>query len=817
MKRFLLRNLLLAAACLFGLSANAQFTGTYEQRVANNYDTAPVEFSLAEVATQVGTDAATLASALDAWTSGTDDLFYLTVPDGLSANYTQGTKGGFWVNADGLPQGWNDETNASLRWYNTLAWDATAGTFTINIGQFPNQCAATDVFNPKFVLKYNDKEATFDVTIKFLEPLVLPEIKSLKESDQNVVVEKTFDAEQLPRTSYDADVYELKLDDVVEKLGLPDASFLQEAMSQMVYTTRYDMDTVDKQDTLTNAFTATPEPGFWYTDIRVGGKEATGECASTGHSEGCYFYLAEIGYTAETDMLKFRIGQFPSKMEGGESFFTYLYFIYGNKAFRLRINLKITEVEQGTGLEGYTKMGEATVDVEQEPTSDYTPKVVVPDLAAIASALGCETSDLRIRALDASNSFANTTANNGGFWFDNDGFVCGWGANAAMFVEPTNAPDAETNLPDLTSFNVGQYPNVLTVGDERTAHLYFFNGADGDKYFAYDVHLIVVKPGEVNDEFTNVRTISFGVQAVPDANAYPIEETWSIDLGVLERILGTTDVQLYGLATDANAEATGSDYSKSYSCDPKPGFWLDADGRVSVWGDSNSRVGICYAANGTFQFFQYPGRNKVGDVFKTQLFLVNGPTGDMITFNISVSFVESIVKAEVVGEEDIVLPVSTEDMAIDIDLSKAATALGVTVDDLLNDQNKYLRGLLDSGMYGEGQNCFDGLGFDTNGYYSLEGNTFFSIEQSGEMGTLSVYSNEAVADDFIAQGKFCFMIDNKQYVYNVTFVSPAIYTGISNVAQPSRQADKMFDLMGRPVSQPQKGLYIMNGKKVVVK
>lgn len=43
-------------------------------------------------------------------------------------------------------------------------------------------------------------------------------------------------------------------------------------------------------------------------------------------------------------------------------------------------------------------------------------------------------------------------------------------------------------------------------------------------------------------------------------------------------------------------------------------------------------------------------------------------------------------------------------------------------------------------------------------------------------------------------------------------------TGISNVAtaDDSRQAT-CYDLQGRPVSQPRRGLYICNGRKVVIR
>jgi len=813
-----LRNLLTAVICLFAVTtAQAQFTGTYEERVASNYDTTPVSFSLSEVASQLGTSAATLAAAFNAWEMGTNDMFFLTTPDGLSADYTQGTKGGFWVNADGLPQAWSSETNASLRWYNTLSIDASALTFSINIGQFPDQCSVSDVFTPKFVLKYGDKEATFDITIKFLEGINLPAIPSLKESDLIVVAEKSITVEQYPRTSYDTDTYYLKLEDFVEKLGLSGGFVLEEGMSQMIYTPEFDTETIDKKDTLTNNFNANPNPGFWYTDIRVGGKEATGECARADYSGGCYFFIADVKYNAESDTLSLAVGQYPSKFEGGEELFTYLYFVYGDKAARVRVNYKSLVKEQGNGLADYTKVGETTVDVEQEPTTNYETSIVQPDLDGIAAALGCEVSDIRMKALDSSESFASPTANKGGFWFDNDGLVTSWGANAAMFVEPTYEPDGTTNLPDLTSFNVGQYPNVLSVGDERNAYLYFFNGPEGDKYYTYTVHLTIVKPKDVNNEFTNVRTIGFTVQTLPSSTTYPIEDSWSIDLIALENILGTTDVKLYGLATDAKAEETGSIYSDKYSCDPNPGFWLDSDGRVSIWGDSNARVGICYAANGKFTFFQYPGRNNVGDVFKTQLFLVNVESGNMITFNINVAFVETVVKAEVVGEETITLPVSTDEARIAIDLEPVAVALGTTVADLMDDANSYLHGMTDANLYGPACNTFDGLAFDMNGYYDVEGSILITFEQEGDAVELVVSSFNAVADNFQTTGKFCFQIGDKQYVYNVRFISPASYEGITDVTATGKQSAKVFDLSGRQVMQPQRGLYIQDGKKFIVK
>ena len=42
-------------------------------------------------------------------------------------------------------------------------------------------------------------------------------------------------------------------------------------------------------------------------------------------------------------------------------------------------------------------------------------------------------------------------------------------------------------------------------------------------------------------------------------------------------------------------------------------------------------------------------------------------------------------------------------------------------------------------------------------------------------------------------------------------------TGVENIKHGTIANNQYFDLQGRKVSQPQKGLYVVNGKKVVIK
>ena len=232
-------------------------------------------------------------------------------------------------------------------------------------------------------------------------------------------------------------------------------------------------------------------------------------------------------------------------------------------------------------------------------------------------------------------------------------------------------------------------------------------------------------------------------------------------------------------------------------------------------------MGATYGSDGTFTFYQYPNANSVGSSFTTQVFLVNPDTEKMVTVNLTVNFVESLTQKEIVGSESIAIPVSEDDqLEIDLDLSKAAEALGVTVDYLLSEDNYPLRGLTAAGIYGDTQTATNGLYFNADGGY--DGNNgniyiFFDYNDNDQMVLFSG-SNEEIAEDFSVDAQFCFEVGDKQYVFYAKLVSEAIYAGIANVSKDNRSAKGIvYDLSGRKVSQPSRGLYVRNGKKFVVR
>lgn len=810
MKTTFLRNLLLAVVCLFaGTQAQAQFSGSATQYPTANYASTPIEFKLSEVAAKLGTDAATLAGVLGTYIEAEqpEPLFFVPDANGNETSAPSADANGFWMSATGQRLDYGD----GCVFFASPSVDAESDVFAFYVGQMPNVMQAGDVATATIKLKYNSAEATFALT---LNVVAKPEYEvpepTLIEKDLTIVGTQEVEVEQYPRGGYDSDVVRVKLGDAPQLLGITDNGLLVDAIDKVLYTTWYnDGDVEDgggmKRDSLTNTPTGEGH-GFWYRAVQNANGEEDGEVAAARYGNEDKFYMNNFAYNAETDSLTCALGQYPGVCKENETWFANVYLIYGQKAYNIKYTLKLMEKEQGSGLSNYTKVGEESVVLNQEPLTDWASVQARPDVEAIAAALGCEVSALGLVALDDKDNFGASTANNGGFWLTEVGTVVAY-ENGAFYIEPATAND-------YSVLNVGHKPNTRQVGDELSASLYFVNS---DKYYQYNVTLKITEPEMVEYNFESVETRTFSIQALPTAE-YTEVEFATVALTDIEAVIGTASPALYGLAIDSVAAVKGT-YSNAWSCDPKPGFWLNADGRVSVWGDANSTVAVGFKpATGVFYHNQKPNAKAVGDVFTTQLFLVNEENNKMITFNITISYVESLEQKEEVGTENFMLPVSTNGNAIALDLTKAAQALGVTVDDLLSPNNYYLRGLKKDGTYGEAANCENGLSFALDGGFDAYGDIYFYIEKSGEGTQLVITSNADIADDFSVSSQFCFEVEGKQYVYYMKMLSEKGYKdGIETVSTDGQQGGRLFDLSGRQVLKAQRGLYIQQGRKFVVK
>lgn len=61
----------------------------------------------------------------------------------------------------------------------------------------------------------------------------------------------------------------------------------------------------------------------------------------------------------------------------------------------------------------------------------------------------------------------------------------------------------------------------------------------------------------------------------------------------------------------------------------------------------------------------------------------------------------------------------------------------------------------------------------------------------------------------------CFQKGQWYYVYNISFVDVSTYLGVQEVKTASTKDNVIFDLSGRRVTQPVKGVFIQNGKKFI--
>ena len=811
MKNYMRRMLVAAVCLLMGIQAQAQFAGTVTQYPTTNYANSPASFSLTEVAKALGTEAAALAETFNQWQDAEtwegENLFWLIGADGTATDQPTADGKGFWMTAEGE----RIEYGEGAIWFAFGVADAEADVFSINCGQMPEAMKAGDKAKAKFQLKLNGKTADFEIELSVIEKPVynIPE-PTLAWKNLNIVAELTIDTDVKIGGSSKPEV---NLTEALQKLGIDDMAFVADELASLLYATRYYLtDDVAlggmKSDTLSNQSTAY-EPGFWLRAVNDADGNETRECCATSWGNEDHFYLQLFSFNAESGMLTCEMGQMASNLVEGEQYYTYLYIVYGDKAISLRYNMNVVKVELGT-LEDYEKAGETTVELEMTAMTNYGTKSFNVDITTIAAALGCEVADIQFWACRDDVTFTDKNQEGVGYWFNADDYVVDWGESAKVYLTP--------QADDLSKFGLGQYPGHLNTGDEQNASIYFLGNG---KYYKLTVHLTIVEPTVVEGDFESVAQRSYVIQQQPMAyvwsQAIEIPEAW------IEESIGTSDWVIYGPAAlneDGTAKPGNEKYTTDYTCTPYPGFWLSADGCNNGW-NSNARIGITAAApdGGGIAMMQYEGDVcHIGDSFKTQLFFVNEKTGKMATLNFTFNIVAEVIEAEVVGTEDITLPVSTADKLVGIDLSKAAEALGVTVADLLSDENEYLRGMTESGVFGEGRSCYNGLGFRLDGFCdNVNGNMIFNIEAGDESAQLAIYSIEGVAADFSTTGQFCFQIDSKQYIFNVKFVSDDVYTGVNTVSAGTRVPASIYDLSGRRVAQPKRGLYIVGGKKLMVK
>jgi hypothetical protein len=105
---------------------------------------------------------------------------------------------------------------------------------------------------------------------------------------------------------------------------------------------------------------------------------------------------------------------------------------------------------------------------------------------------------------------------------------------------------------------------------------------------------------------------------------------------------------------------------------------------------------------------------------------------------------------------------------------------------------------------------YTGVGTAGGGKYGAGWNELvFAFEKSADGNVML-----RIEDDANTQFKEWYINNIRIFGYSATPQVDGISQTVSNAVMPARQC---FDLQGRRVAQPTKGLYIIGGKKVLVK
>ena len=811
MKHFTLKikQLFAAMMMLACIPASAQFKATVEQYANSDYSQVAAEFKLTEIATALETDTATLAAALNAWynydeESGAEkpaDMFFLKSGDELVADYSTNAPGGFWMSSDYRNVGHGDEA----AFYEDIWFDSAEDLFGIYLGQYPNALKDGATLTPTFVLKHGDKQVTFDITY-IVNPLpTMPEAE-LEIAKLEIIGETEVTVTQYPRTGYDADVVKVSIAGVAESFGLD-----KEVFATMIPNQMYQAYTDDTYGMKVDSLLA-----IGYYDGWVGlafaenGDTLTEACAKSYSSADARFYTNAWSYNGENDTLTCNLGQSPEKLVAGDNFYSYVYIVYGNKAFRIKYNLVI-EAAPYVDPNDFVSIGTSTYVVEQVNLTDYSYSEIYIPIDSIAELLGTTATALSFQATGPEGGFtSSSTANAGGYWMTQNGIVCSWNSGV-FFVEPQASGD-------YSVLHVGQHAvNQLSVGDEAHTLMYLVNGT---QYYTLDITLKIVQREAVAQDFESVATRNYTVQAI-DANYTwsEIANSASIPFADIYNLIGTTDPVLYALNVDSVAAQKGEKYTKDYTMGEKPGFWLNEEGRQAPWGSAPWGItGLNSTAdNFIIQCIQMENMGVVGDVYTGQFFLVNEENNKMLTINLTYQIVETIVQAEIVGEEWINLPVSMDDASVDYDLTKVATAFGLESVSALF-EGYYVKGLKADGTYTEGLDAIgSGIIFNISGGADTYGD--IGVGFSEDYKQIWTYSNVDIEAPFKAEATFCFEIDSKRYIIHATLLDPESYEAAQGIAgiNADKKDGKIYNLQGQEVVAPAKGIYIMNGKKFLVK
>lgn len=763
-----LKSFMLVCMTLIGtLSASAQYAFTIDQKPFSSYQSVSYDYSLEEICQALDTDVATFVADFNANTWKTN---YITLAsDNNSINYTQGSHGGYWMTADGRAISWSESSDSECIFCVLPYADDENGYFSFYFWQIPNKAKIGDTFHCVIQLDYNGKTLTFDITVNVKEPEIVDVVPYLSQLNILGTVEVT--TEQEPRTNWTPDKVEFDLSKAVKDLGFTDLELLRKNFSDYLYMGWYNSNDEAKEDELRNTWTA--NSGFWtgpFYDSTVG--KETDELVNNVPTSSWKVYIEAFNFKTDTQILTANVGQQPNVLKYGESYYIPMYIIKGNNAYILKVNFKVKEEDpdqKPLPFAEQTNVGSHDYEVTINPNNGYKTWPVQVDIATIVELIGEDKSNIKLRALESDGVITtNTTANNGGYWINEEGFVVSYGSGSAFTsIEPSA---------DLSILYIGQMPNSGEIGQVRKFTLYYV-GKRAHYQLNFTVHVEEQKSIDLSGyQLVAEEMLEFQMMPLDD---YADEHmAKGIDLGKekLLELLGEGDYWFLGEELNDAGDVLISD---NYTCDPSPAFWME-DGYIHSYGGNNC-YGILYNKTAqNFHFVQFPGHNKVGDNFTSHFWLVNKETKKMIKYNIYVEYVDDVKEYEVVGQTSIALPLwnELEDyMETPYDITAMLELLGCTEEEMfengtwkvMNKDGRFSASTYTDEMYG--------FWFDADGNPTLvEDDQLYCVEflfASQADNGQNCFRSWAF-EEGTYKAVMCAEYDGKRYVFNITIGNGAI-------------------------------------------
>lgn len=819
---------LLSAMMLTSLGMKAQFSADVQDVPRSNWtEGVDVDFKISEIAAQLQCTPGQLVDALDeraAKAVDSNDYFY----DGFFGVDTSNPQpaigdrhseqwGGWEMDKDGNYTYWN---NTSSIWGVYIhEWDITEDRLSFTICQVPaNPFPAGVTAHGIVSINLFDHKATFEFNFSVLGPDDIDKVPQTDLSKLEIVGEVNYDITQELKPANDewgSTYYWIPINGVTEALGI-ESEYMQQVYKQMLFVKTFDEET-NNWGVLTNEGNAVPAPGFYFCGgVQFEGEEEESmECRNGLYRDNNIFWIMDMQYVDDENgqWLYCGVGQTLNAMKPGQTRYGDVYFVYGDNAYILHLSLTIPNMTPITDL---TKVGSQTWTVnDRDPRKtwldlEYLDLNLDSIAALFTEAMGKEVTaaDFVLTGNNAAGGITTSyTADNSdenhvhGFWMTQDGIVQSYD-NAVFYVDYFDADSV---------MGLGNKPNAFKGGEVCSGSLYFV--VDGTHYYEVVVDMKVMSP-QYTFETCEVIDYDMTVKLVPSASAWEIGTTFMQDA---EMMLGGTAGTLYGVTADGSI----TDYytvseATTYG---GGGFWMSPED------ENHYAYAASYAGDGAFAMWYYesyihwftvPGFRQPGEYSTGTFYLVNLWEGKALKLNVTLKFVEEIVEIKPVAEEDLVLnarnPEGDDFDEVALNLNRCCEELVCSEDDLLSEGTWMV---FDVSGELTSDNFDDMYGF----YFNEKGEAVATMEEATfSVGFVDGTIHSWVIDDANVNNVYTTVIyvkyNNKYYAFNITIGNEdSAVKGI----EAGKKDGRIYDIAGREVAQPTKGLYIQDGKKILMK